>query len=34
MALFPVGAQDVNRDLLAVYGMDIMQGLIDVYGWA
>jgi hypothetical protein len=26
MALFPVGAQDVDRDLLPVFGMDIMQG--------
>jgi hypothetical protein len=27
MALFPVGAQDVDRDLLSVYGMNIMQGV-------
>jgi hypothetical protein len=26
-ALFPVGAQDVDRDLLSVSGMDIMQGV-------
>ncbi len=27
MALFPVGYQDVDRDLLSMYGMDIMQGV-------